>query len=186
MSLFSLMAAKKRMMYLTFVAINAIAGVLLLAACQSESTQKSSQSSSYNYNNNQNLDSSVATFQEQPSQEHLDALAKNLKISYQFLSNIETDCPDLDKQKVAHCYSAILTLQLNKQSNVAYHHIKDWRLNYSQVYPSYGSSSETLNLVHLNGDIHQISPKENFNGFREGKPIKLNFGLRAHSSVNHS
>ncbi len=168
-------------MYITFIVINVIAGIFILAACQPGITKKSSQANlnEANHNNNQTLDLSVATFQEQPLQKHLNALAKNLKISYQFLSNIETDCPDLDKQKVAHCYSAIITLQLNKQSNLDYHRIKDWQLNYSQVYPSYASSSETLNLEHLNGDIHQISPKENFNGFRQGQAHQVKLWVKS-------
>jgi len=175
MSEVSVKAPNLRITYLAVATICAIVIFFTLVACESAIKQKSTKASI----RSQNKEVTVVSLEQQPSQAHLHALAKNLKISYQFLSNIETDCPDLDKQKVTHCYSAILTLQLNNQNNVAYHRIKDWQLNYSQVYPSYASSSETLNLVHLNGDIHQISPKENFTGFSAGKAHKVKLWVKS-------
>ena len=53
------------------------------------------------------------------------------------------------------------------------HNITARQLNFSQVYPAYASSSETFDLQHLNGDIHQITPKNNFTGFKTGQSQKI-------------
>jgi len=94
-------------------------------------------------------------------QESLLKLAASLDIKYKFLSNIETDCPDKAGKKIAYCYAAELIL--TNPDNAIYN---NWQLNFSQVYPTYASSSETLELKHINGDIHQITPQKNFAGFK--------------------
>ena len=101
-------------------------------------------------------------------QAQLNGLAKNLQVKYNFLSNVESDCPDLKGEKVKYCYSAEVQLSLPKGSPSYESNSQAWQLNYSQVYPSYASSSDQLNLRHLNGDMHQISPKANFTGFKAG------------------
>jgi len=102
-------------------------------------------------------------------QAQLDALAKNLQVQYQFLSNIETDCPNLNGEVVKHCYAAEIHFSLPENSTSYLTANQAWQVNFSQVYPSYASSSDELKLLHLNGDIHQISPKTNFTGFQAGK-----------------
>jgi len=112
-------------------------------------------------------------------QEQLDNLARNLVVKYQFLSNIETDCPDYKGKAVKHCYSAVLHFSLPKGSDSYFTDQQDWQLNYSQVYPSYSSSSETLNLRHLNGDIHQITAKDNFTGFNAEQQHKVKLWVKS-------
>jgi hexosaminidase len=56
---------------------------------------------------------------------------------------------------------------------------QDWQLNFSQVYPSYASQSDDFNLVHLNGDIHQITPKNNFTGFKKGQVHKIKLWVKS-------
>ena len=104
------------------------------------------------------------------NQMQLNQLANTLEVKYRFFSNIETDCPDNKGKKIAHCYSAEISLTNNSASLV-----NDWQINYSQVYPVYAAHGEELSLVHLNGDIHQITPNENFTGFKTGeeKTVKL-------------
>ncbi len=116
-----------------------------------------------------------ATAKKQSPQQQLDTLAQQLQIKYKFLSNVETDCPDLDSKKVTHCYAAELYFSLPEGSRSLFTDNFSWQINYSQVYPSYASDSEQLNLVHLNGDIHQITAKDNFTGFHAGeiKTLKL-------------
>jgi len=104
------------------------------------------------------------------NQSQLNQLANTLEVKYRFFSNIETDCPDNKGKKVAHCYSAEISLTNNSASLV-----NGWQINYSQVYPSYAAQGDQLSLVHLNGDIHQIAPNKNFTGFKVGeeKIVKL-------------
>jgi len=104
------------------------------------------------------------------TQASLQRLAKNLTIKYKFLSNVETDCPDLNDKKVAHCYSAEVQLTNNVDLLAT-----NWIINFSQVYVAYTASGKELDLRHVNGDIHQIIPNKNFIGFKanETKTIKL-------------
>ena len=48
------------------------------------------------------------------AQQQLDGFANNLQVKYNFLSNIETDCPELKGKKVKHCYSAEIHFSLPK------------------------------------------------------------------------
>lgn len=136
-------------MYLT-IALSS----LLLSACDSAVIQSA------------NDGSSVQLKTKLTAQEQLKSLAENLQVSYNFLSNIETDCPDRDGGKVKHCYSAEIHFSLPKGSRSYFTNNTLWQLNFSQVYPSYASQSEQLNLAHINGDIHQITPKQGFTGFK--------------------
>ncbi|GHE89859.1 family 20 glycosylhydrolase [Thalassotalea profundi] len=102
------------------------------------------------------------------TQSQLDVLAQELNIEYQPLSNVETNCPDKAGKVVKHCYSA--TIEITSPINVL---VNEWQINYSQVYPAYAAESEQLSLVHLNGDIHQISPKANFSGFKANQALTV-------------
>jgi hexosaminidase len=106
----------------------------------------------------------------QISQESLNTLAKTLEVKYQFLSNIEADCPDFNNKKVAYCYGANIHFTASETVLAI-----DWELYFSQVYPAYASDSAEFSLKHINGDIHQILPNSSFTGFKAGeqKTIKL-------------
>ncbi len=155
---------KRKVPYLTFVV-----SCLLLAACNGgvdnlteQSTEQLSQVSSIS-----------------PSQQQLNSLAQHLQVKYNFLSNVETDCPDLNGKKVDHCYAAEIHLSLPDGSSSLFTNNLTWQINYSQVYPSYASHSEQLNLVHLNGDIHQISAKNSFTGFHAGEVKKVKLWVKS-------
>ncbi len=136
-------------------------GSLLLSAC--------------NDNTIEVANNKKTTLAETSPQQQLNTLAQKLQVKYNFLSNVETDCPDRNGKKVKHCYAAEIHFSLPEGSATYFSDNLDWQINYSQVYPSYASQSEQLNLVHLNGDIHQISAKASFTGFRAGevKTVKL-------------
>ena len=55
----------------------------------------------------------------------------------------------------------------------------EWQLYYSQVYPAYASSSDDFILKHLNGDIHQITPKDNFSGFKDEYEYKVKLWVKS-------
>ncbi|PKI13186.1 family 20 glycosylhydrolase [Colwellia sp. 12G3] len=143
---------------------------LLLAACQGEVAEQG---------NTITTKMTAEKKAELTAQEQLNALAKNLQVKYQFISNVETDCPDLHGETVKYCYSAEIHLSVPAGSPSYYNDNQTWQLNYSQVYPSYASSSDQLNLLHLNGDIHQITPKANFLGFQDGQDHKLKLWVKS-------
>ena len=102
------------------------------------------------------------------TQSQLNTLARSLHIEYQAISNVETDCPDKEGKKVTHCFSAII--KMTSPTDII---ANQWHINYSQVYPVYAAQSEQLSLVHLNGDIQQITPSSDFKGFKSEQPITI-------------
>ena len=53
----------------------------------------------------------------------------------------------------AQCYTATLTIQLAEQMPL------DWRIIFSHLSPISAVHSEQFNLIHLNGDLHEITSK---------------------------
>ncbi len=90
-------------------------------------------------------------------------LADSLVVKYDFVSNVEP-CPAKNGKAVAKCYSAYVNL-----TNPTNLDIQDWSIHFSQVYPTYLGLSEQLSIKHINGDIHQIRPKEGFSDFKAGE-----------------
>lgn len=122
---------------------------------------------------------SVAVTAPLTAQQQLQGLAENLQVKYHFFSNIETDCPPLKGEAVKHCYSAEIELTLPEVSPEYFVAQQEWQLNFSQVYPSYASESSDFNLLHLNGDIHQITPKSRFTGFKGGQKHKVKLWVKS-------
>ena len=108
------------------------------------------------------------------SQSQLDSLANSLVIKYNFISNLVENCPDDNGSKVASCYSADITL-----TNPIASTVDNWSLYYSQVFPTYASSSDELTLNHVNGDIHEITPQQNFSGFKANEPVSVRLWVKS-------
>ena len=108
------------------------------------------------------------------SQKQLNELADELEVKYHFLSNVETDCPDLNDKNVDYCNAAEIHFSTNKSFFMF-----DWELYFSQVYPAYASQSDDLLLKHINGDIHQIVPKNDFKGFIAGEKVIVKLWLKS-------
>lgn len=102
------------------------------------------------------------------NQTQLNTLANTLQVQYKFLSNIESNCPDLNSKKIVSCYGA--EIWLKSPIDLA---VNQFTLIYSQVYPAYASRSDDFTLEHINGDIHQITPKTAFSGFRANETITI-------------
>jgi len=134
--------------------------VVLLAACQSKQQKQAQQKSQ--------IEPLAIT------QVQLKVLANTLQVQYNFLSNIETDCPDHDGKNIATCYGAEIWLTSPIDLEV-----DSFKLNFSQVYPAYASRSNDFTLTHINGDIHQISPKYSFSGFKAKKIKKIKLWVKS-------
>ena len=122
--------------------------------------------------------SSVTPFSDQ---QQLEQLANQLVVKYQFFSNVETDCPQHNGKAVKYCYSAEIHFDLveTDTKKTYFSEAQAWQLNFSQVYPAYASSSETFDLQHLNGDMHQITPKNSFTGFQAGQSQKVKLWVKS-------
>jgi len=134
--------------------------VALLASCQKEAHKQTEP-------NNQNKPLAI-------NQSQLNELAKTLKVQYNFLSNIETDCPDFEGKSITTCYGA--EIWLTSPTDLA---INSFELNFSQVYPAYASKGDDFTIAHINGDIHQLSPKLSFSGFKAKKTKKVKLWVKS-------
>ncbi|WP_339719467.1 family 20 glycosylhydrolase [uncultured Paraglaciecola sp.] len=69
-----------------------------------------------------------------------------LGVNHNYLTK---DCPNQAKS----CYQATMTLRLPQSMP------KNWRILFSNLSPISKATSNEFNLVHVNGDLHEISPK---------------------------
>nr|WP_232300013.1 family 20 glycosylhydrolase [Colwellia sp. MT41] len=103
------------------------------------------------------------------SQGDIDKIAQHLQVSYRVVTNIASDKCD---SKVADgaCFEVELTF--TAQQAIA---AKDWTIHFSQIAPIQSFESDDFSVKHLNGDLHQISLKDNFSGFAAGESKSLLF-----------
>lgn len=133
-----------------------------------------------NQNNTQNEGALSARTLQTIDQASLHLLAESLEVKYRVLSNIESDCPEREGKKVERCFSAFI--DFTSPSDIS---VKDWNIYYSQVYPIYAGTSETLSIDFVNGDIHTIAPTERFTGFKKGQAHSIKIYMAA-THLTHS
>lgn len=102
-------------------------------------------------------------------QQHIDEIAETLVIKYQHVDNTPSPMCDQSKEN-GNCFLARIVLTA-KQPIVA----KDWQIIFSQITPVQTSVSEEFTITHLNGDLHQITLTENFQGFQQGETKVIDF-----------
>ncbi len=103
------------------------------------------------------------------SQQDIDNIAANLDVKYRVATNVPTDKCDA---KVANgaCFEVELSLTA-KEAILA----KNWAIHFSHISPVQSSVSEEFRVMHLNGDLHQVSLLESFSGFKAGETKKVIF-----------
>ena len=103
------------------------------------------------------------------TQNDIDGIAKNLQVRYRVLTNIASDQCD---QKIAEgsCFEVELKLTAQEKINA-----NEWDIYFSQIAPIQSFESDDFSVKHLNGDLHRISLKENFSGFKAGETKRLLF-----------
>ncbi|GAC18937.1 family 20 glycosylhydrolase [Paraglaciecola arctica] len=76
--------------------------------------------------------------------------AEQIQVKLRVDNNYLTEgCPN----NVKSCYQATMTIALPE------HMPNAWRIMFSSLTPIIASTSNALNLVHVNGDMHEITPK---------------------------
>ena len=103
------------------------------------------------------------------TQINLDDIATSLKVSYKVLTNIPSNKCDKNKAD-GFCFEVELSFTAAKaiESN-------SWDIHFSQIAPIQSSESEEFSVVHINGDLHKISLKEAFKGFKAGETKTILF-----------
>jgi len=103
------------------------------------------------------------------TQVNLDDIATSLKVSYKVLTNIPTDKCDKNKAD-GFCFEVELSFTAAQaiESN-------SWDIHFSQIAPIQSFESKEFSVVHINGDLHKISLKEAFKGFKAGETKTILF-----------
>ncbi len=87
------------------------------------------------------------------TQQQFDQVAQQLEVKFEHLTNVAGDHCDQSKADGA-CFKAKLSFTSPMAIELA-----DWKIFFSQVSPVQTYESKQLNIKHINGDLHQISPK---------------------------
>ncbi len=99
----------------------------------------------------------------------IDNIAESLIVKYNVLTNVPTDKCD-ENVAGGKCFEVELSFTAKKAIIV-----NDWSIYFSQITPVQSSIGEELRVSHLNGDLHQISLKKSFSGFKAGETKSVIF-----------
>ncbi len=104
-------------------------------------------------------------------QQQLTQFANGLQLHYQHLDN-RNDKHCSKKKAGGHCLKARLTLTPDVELS-GY----DWQIYFSHLRIIQSEDSTEFNIEHINGNLHRLTPTEQFTGFSEGQKKIIN--LRA-------
>ena len=103
------------------------------------------------------------------NQADLDNIAASLDVNYRVVTNVPTDKCDVEVADGA-CFEVELSFTAKEAISA-----KDWAIHFSHISPVQASQSEEFRVMHLNGDLHQVSLLENFTGFKAGETKSVTF-----------
>jgi len=103
------------------------------------------------------------------NQADIDNIAQHLDVKYRVVTNVPTDKCDVEVADGA-CFEVELSFTA-KEAILA----NDWAIHFSHISPVQSSQSEEFRVMHLNGDLHQVSLLENFSGFKVGETKSVIF-----------
>ena len=103
------------------------------------------------------------------NQTDIDNIATTLDVNYRVVTNVPTDKCDKNVAKAA-CFEVELSFTAKEAILV-----NDWAIHFSHISPVQSSESEEFSVIHLNGDLHQISLLEKFSGFKAGETKSVIF-----------
>ena len=138
--------------------VNVIGVALLLGACEPVSKNVSSTQNEQT----QSAETSI-------TQASIDNIASSIDIRYTLISNHQdTKCEKTLTDGL--CFEAKFTLTANIDLPAS-----GWEIYYSQIAPLHNHDSAQFDLVHINGDLHRLSPKAAFTGLKAGQSIDIIF-----------
>jgi hexosaminidase len=99
----------------------------------------------------------------------LKKFANTLTLRYLVLDNVNAkECDRLVKSGL--CFDAQITLEMNGQVE-----LKNWRIYFSNMSPILEDYSDLMDITHVNGDQHFISPTSKFSGWNGNQKITIKF-----------
>ncbi|WP_162047423.1 beta-N-acetylhexosaminidase [Vibrio taketomensis] len=108
----------------------------------------------------------------QNSQHVVDALADNLDIHYQVMTNHGANdglaCESLGAEW-ASCNQVVMTLENHGEAVDA----KDWAIYFHSIRLILDVDSDQFKITRITGDLHKLEPTEKFDGFAAGEKVEL-------------
>ncbi|WP_448546507.1 family 20 glycosylhydrolase [Thalassotalea fusca] len=142
----------------TKMLVSVIGTALLLGACDPVSKNVSTAQ-------NQQVQSAESSM----TQASIDNIASSLDIRYTLINNHQSEkCETALTDGL--CFEAKFTLTANTDLPAS-----GWEIYYSQIAPLHNYDSEHFQLVHINGDLHRLSPKAAFTGLKVGQSTDIIF-----------
>ena len=103
------------------------------------------------------------------TQSDIDSMAKSLDVNYRLVTNIPSNKCD-EKKADGACFEVELSFTA-KQAITA----NNWSIFFSQISPIQSFESQWFQVKHINGDLHKITLKEGFDGFKANETKTLLF-----------
>ncbi|WP_162062291.1 beta-N-acetylhexosaminidase [Vibrio taketomensis] len=108
----------------------------------------------------------------QNSQHVVDALADNLDIHYQVMTNHGANdglaCESLGAEW-ASCNQVVMTLENHGEAVDT----KDWAIYFHSIRLILDVDSDQFKITRITGDLHKLEPTEKFDGFAAGEKVEL-------------
>lgn len=103
------------------------------------------------------------------TQQDINAIAKQLDVNIALVTN-EPGEHCLTTISDGNCYTATLTLTALEAIKA-----KNWQIYFSNITPIQSSLSDEFKIEHINGDIHKLTLKPDYQGFRAGEAKSITF-----------
>ncbi|MCG9696005.1 family 20 glycosylhydrolase [Shewanella sp. Isolate11] len=102
------------------------------------------------------------------TQSQLQQFADNLKVTYTTVTNYPEACGNSGTND--RCFKA--QIALTPEVDFEQH---NWAIYYSQMRPLKQVLSSEFAITHIKGDLHKITPTEQFSGFKQGQTQNIDF-----------
>ncbi|MCL1141876.1 family 20 glycosylhydrolase [Shewanella gaetbuli] len=135
-------------------ALSAIMMSLSLAACSQSNTQSPDP-----------VEAAVAWQQSQ-----LNDFASQLDVKYRIVTNIPEEACAEDAKADERCF--IVEIDLTSSTDLA---LADWEIYFSQMRPVKAVLNDQFNIERVKGDLHRLTPNNNFTGFKAGETKTVRF-----------
>ncbi|MDP2560039.1 family 20 glycosylhydrolase [Psychrobium sp. 1_MG-2023] len=99
------------------------------------------------------------------TQQSLDKFAQSLQVKYNLDHAFSKECGDSDKKS---CLRSTINLSLPYDYSE-----QRWEIFFSSLSPVIAVDSDQFMVKHINGDLHQIVPTLNFQGFKAGSDYSV-------------
>ncbi|NQZ12772.1 MAG: carbohydate-binding domain-containing protein, partial [Algicola sp.] len=103
------------------------------------------------------------------TQGELDQFANSVEVSYQHVDNRPDEHCDANRAN-GSCFQVEINLEASTDFAA-----KNWQIYLSHIAPLQSFENGELQMKHINGDLHRITPSESYQGFKAGQSKSIKF-----------